>query len=155
MLPTSALLPQPTAQLQHCQPEDDGDDQQRRDNQEDEDLEPELHKEEEVVVIEEGIKGGAQEEEEEEEEDDSEEDPGRSKRCVGRGHLSKGSSPTASFSKTDCGEFDTASANVRASSGPTFRRSSCRRPSRTCPSTRSSWRSSLRRSTRTRRRPCP
>ena len=45
MLPTSPLLPQTTAQLQHCQPEDDGDDQQWGDNQEDEDLEPDVEKE--------------------------------------------------------------------------------------------------------------
>ena len=45
----SALLPQPTAQLQHCQPEDDGDDQQWRDNQEDEDLEPDVEKENNCV----------------------------------------------------------------------------------------------------------
>ena len=45
MLPTSALLPQPTAELKHCQPEDDGDDQQRGDNQEDENLEPDVEKE--------------------------------------------------------------------------------------------------------------
>ena len=49
MLPASALLPQPTAQLQHCQPEDDGDDQQWRDNQEDEDLEPDVEKEDDGV----------------------------------------------------------------------------------------------------------
>ena len=45
MLPASALLPQTTAQLQHCQPEDDGDDQQWRDDQEDEDLEPDVEEE--------------------------------------------------------------------------------------------------------------
>ena len=49
MLPTSALLPQTTAQLQHCQPEDDGDDQQWGDNEEDEDLEPDVEKEDDGV----------------------------------------------------------------------------------------------------------
>ena len=45
MLPASALLPQPTAQLQHCQPEDDGDDQQWGNDQEDKNLEPDVEKE--------------------------------------------------------------------------------------------------------------
>ena len=49
MLPTSALLPQPTAELEHCQPEDDGDDQQWGDNQEDEDLEPDVEEEHDGV----------------------------------------------------------------------------------------------------------
>ena len=45
MLLTSTLLPKTTAELQHCQPEDDGDDQQWGDDQEDEDLEPDVEKE--------------------------------------------------------------------------------------------------------------
>ena len=49
MLPTSALLPQPTAELEHCQPEDDGDDQQWGDDQEDEDLEPDVEEEHDGV----------------------------------------------------------------------------------------------------------
>ena len=49
MLLTSTLLPQTTAELQHCQPEDDGDDQQWGDDQEGEDLEPDVEEEDDGV----------------------------------------------------------------------------------------------------------
>ena len=49
VLPTSGLLPDPAAEFEHCEPENDGDDEQGGDDEEDEDLEPDVEEEDDGV----------------------------------------------------------------------------------------------------------
>ena len=49
VLPTSGLLPDPAAEFEHGEPEDDEDDEQGGDDEEDEDLEPDVEEEDDGV----------------------------------------------------------------------------------------------------------